>query len=105
MNYHNYLIWRKKTNTMNLTQEQVREAILFFAKIYDKEDNYKAIMDTYPGLPKIVEMIVYEMFMNRFNSYYCSNDEYKQYGIIHKYATELKEKGFVDFNEWIDELP
>ena len=82
---------------MNSTQEQVRTAILFFAKMYDKEDNYKAIMDTYPGLPKIVEMIIYDMFLNKFNSYYCSNDEYNQYKVIHEYAIELKEKGFVEF--------
>jgi hypothetical protein len=86
-----------KTRTMNSTQEQVRTAILSFAKLYDKEDNYKAIMDTYPGLPKIVEMIIYEMFLNMFNSYYCSKDEYAQYKVIYEYATELKEKGFVEF--------
>ena len=82
---------------MNFTQEQVRTAILSIAKLYDKEDNYKAIMDTYPGLPKIVEMIIYDMFLNKFNSYYCSNDEYNQYKVIHEYAIELKEKGFVEF--------
>ena len=82
---------------MNFTQEQVRAAILSIAKLYDKEDNYKAIMDTYPGLPKIVEMIIYDMFLNKFNSYYCSNDEYNQYKVIHEYAIELKEKGFVEF--------
>ena len=83
---------------MKATQEEVRQAILFISKMYGKEDNYKLIMETYPGLPKIVEMIVYEMFLNTFNSYYCSNDEYKQYKIIHEYSTELKEKGFVEFN-------
>lgn len=82
---------------MNFTQEQVRTAILSIAKLYDKEDNYKAIMDTYPGLPKIVEMIIYDMFLNMFNTYYCSKDEYNQYKIIHEYAIELKEKGFVEF--------
>ena len=82
---------------MKSTQEQVRMAILSFAKMYDKEDNYKAIMDTSPGLPKIVEMIIYEMFLNMYNTYYCSKDEYEQYKIIHEYATELKEKGFVEF--------
>ena len=82
---------------MNFTQEQVRTAILSFAKMYDKEDNYKSIMDTSPGLPKIVEMIIYEMFLNMFNTYYCNKDEYKQYKIIYEYATELKEKGFVEF--------
>lgn len=80
-----------------MTQEQVKQAILFISKMYGKEDNYKAIMETSPGLPKIVEMIVYEMFINKFNSYYCSKDEYEQYKIIHEYATELKEKGFVEF--------
>ena len=54
---------------MKATQEQVRHAILFIAKMYGKEDNYKAIMETYPGLPKVVEMIVYEMFLNNFNNY------------------------------------
>ncbi len=83
---------------MKATQEQVRGAVLFISKMYGKEDNYKLIMETNPGLPKLVEMIVYEMFLNTFNSYYCSNDEYKQYKIIHQYATELKEKGFVEFN-------
>ena len=83
---------------MKATQEQVRESILFIAKMYGKEDNYNAIMETYPGLPKVVEMIVYEMFLNNFNNYYCSNDEYKQYKIIHEYVTELNKNGFVEFS-------
>lgn len=83
---------------MKATQEQVRQAILFIAKMYGKEDNYKAIMETYPGLPKVVEMIVYEMFLNNFNNYYCPNDKYEQYKIIHEYATELNENGFVEFS-------
>lgn len=82
---------------MEANQEQVKQAILFFTKAYGKEDNYVAVMETYPGLPKIVEMIVYDMFINRFNSYYCQNDEYHQYKIIQEYAVELKEKGFVEF--------
>ena len=82
---------------MELTQEQVKQAILAFARDYGKEESYAAIMDTNPGLPKIVEMIVYEMFLNNFNNYYCSAYEYSQYKIIHEYATELKEKGFVEF--------
>jgi hypothetical protein len=82
---------------MKATQEQVRESILFFSKMYGKEDNYRAIMETNPGLPKLVEMIVYEMFINNFNNYYCSIDEYRPYKIIHEYATELRQKGFVEF--------
>jgi hypothetical protein len=90
---------------MKATQEQVRESILFFSKMYGKEDNYRAIMETNPGLPKLVEMISYEMFLNKFDPFYCRNDEYEQhkiiheqYKIIHEYATELRQKGFVEFN-------
>jgi hypothetical protein len=82
---------------MKRTKEQVEQAILFFAKIYNQEDNYRAIMGTYPGLPKIVEMIVYEMFVQKFNSYHCSDEEYEQYKIIHEYVTELKQVGWVEF--------
>jgi hypothetical protein len=71
--------------------------ILFFAKAYNLENNYISIMDTHPGLPKIVEMIVYEMFIHRFNSYYCGDEEYEQYKIIHEYVTELREIGWVKF--------
>ena len=90
---------------MKATQEQVRQAILYIAKLFNKEDNYRAIMELYPGLPKVVEMISYEMFLNKFDPFYCRNDEYEQhriihehYKIIHEYATELQEKGFVEFN-------
>jgi hypothetical protein len=89
---------------MKATQEQVRQAILFIAKMYGKEDNYKVIMETNPGLPKVVEMISYEMFLNKFDPFYCRNDEYEQhkiiheqYKIIHEYATELNKNGFVEF--------
>ena len=82
---------------MNATQEQVKQAILVFARDYGKEANYQALMESNPGLPKIVEMIVYDMFINNFNNYYCSAYEYSQYKIIHEYSSELTEKGFVEF--------
>ena len=89
---------------MKATQEQVKQAILYIAKLFNKEENYKVIMETNPGLPKVVEMISYEMFLNKFDPFYCRNDEYEQhkiiheqYKIIHEYATELREKGFVEF--------
>jgi hypothetical protein len=82
---------------MEKTKEQVEQAILFFAKAYNLENNYRSIMSTRPGLPKIVEMIVYELFIHRFNSYHCSDEEYEQYKIIHEYVTELREIGWVEF--------
>jgi len=80
---------------MKASKEQVESAILFFAKTFGQEKNYKALMSAYSGTPKIVEMIVYEMFLQKFNSYHCTDAQYEQYKLIHEYATELKQNGCV----------
>lgn len=82
---------------MKCSRKNVENAILFFAEVYNKNANYKAIMETEACLPKIVHMIVYDMFLGKFDQYYCCDEEYKQYKIIHEFATELKQKGWVDF--------
>lgn len=80
---------------MKASKEQVENAILFFAELYGQYENYKALMGAYTGTPKIVEMIVYEMFLQNFNDYYCTDEQYEQYKLIYEYATELKEIGWV----------
>lgn len=82
---------------MKASKEQLENAILFFAKTYGQEKNYKALMSVYQGTPKIVEMIVYEMFLQKFNSYHCTDEQYEQYKLIYEYATELKQNGFVTY--------
>ena len=82
---------------MKHSKKQVENAILFFGKTFGQEANYKALIETYTSIPKIVEMIVYEMFLQKFNSYFSTDEQYEQYKIIHEYATELKQKGLVDF--------
>ena len=88
---------KKLTFTKKLNREELEKAILFFAKLYNKEDNYKALMETYKSFPKLVELIVYDMFLNKFNSYYCSDEEYRNYKLIYEYSTELSKNGFVSF--------
>lgn len=80
---------------MKASKGQVENAILFFAKKYGQEENYIALIEDYKSIPRIIEMIVYEMFLQKFNSYSCTDDEYEQYKIIHEYATELKQNGWV----------
>jgi hypothetical protein len=84
---------------MKASKEQVENAILFFAKTFGQERNYKSLMEAYSGTPKIVEMIVYEMFLQKFNSYHCTDEQYEQYKIIHEYATELKQNGWVTLEQ------
>jgi len=82
---------------MKASKEQIESAVLFFSKTFDQEQNYKALMEIYTDLPKLVGMIVYEMFLREFNSYHCTDEQYEQYKIIHGYAVELKQRGCVTF--------
>lgn len=84
---------------MKASKEQVENAILFFAKTFGQEENYKSLMKVYRSTPEIVEMIVYEMFLQKFNPYHCTDEEYEHYKIIHEYATELKQNGLVSHEE------
>lgn len=80
---------------MKASKEQVENAILFFAKKFNQEENYTALINSRPVMPKIIEMIVYEMFLQKFNSYLCTEEEYQQYSIIYEYVIELKQIGWV----------
>lgn len=84
---------------MEYTQKQVENAVMFFAKKYDQEENYKYLIEVYGGISRIVEMIIYEMFVNKFDFNFCTTEEFEQYRIIHKFATELKTKGYVEYSK------
>lgn len=84
---------------MKSSKENLTEAILFFAKQYNQENSYKSLIESGLDLPKLVQIIVYDMFLNKFNSYNCSDIDYNNYKIILEYATELKINGFVKFEE------
>jgi hypothetical protein len=80
---------------MKASKKSVKDAILFIANTVGKESQYKAIIELGATLPKVIEMITYEMFLRKFNFVHCSENEYEAYCIIHEYATELREKGWV----------
>mgnify|MGYP001163291160 CR=1 FL=1 len=86
---------------MKASREQIINAILFFAKQYNKEKSYKELMHSGTGLPILVKMIVYEMFIQDIE--YVENnqwvDTYKQRKLIQQYAIELNQKGNVIFDE------
>jgi len=84
---------------MTHTKLQLKCAILFFAKLYGKELSYNALLDANTGFPKIVEMIVYDMFLQKFCIYGCDNEQYEQYKILLEYSTELKNNGFVEYSK------
>ena len=84
---------------MKYTQNQVKDSIMFFAEQFGLSKSYKALIDSGLGLPELVKMMVYEMFLQKFSSYGSDDISYENYKIIHRYASELKQNGFVNFED------
>ena len=64
-------------------------------KVFKKYDAYKALVKI-TELPRLVEMISYDMFLNKFNSYNCTDEEYNNWKLLLLYGKDLK-KGYVNF--------
>lgn len=84
---------------MKASKDQVKEAILFFARLYGQEGAYHAMMNESQALPEHAHRIVYEMFLRKFNSYYSTDEQYEQYKLLYEYADELNKLGYVKFED------
>jgi hypothetical protein len=82
---------------MKVNRKQTEDAVLFFAKLFNQEKNYRYLINTEYGMPEVVKNIVYEMFLQKFNPHTCIDDQYEQYKLIHEYVIELNQNGFVTY--------
>lgn len=83
---------------MIITREQFEKDILGLAQFVGCEKSISVfINNNSPGLPKIVEMIAYELFINQFDYRSCDGDLYYSYRNVLEYGKELRENGFVKF--------
>jgi len=85
-------------NNMEASKKEVENSILFFGRLYGK--NYAKLMET-TSITKVIEIVIHDMFINRFNPSFCDNDEYNQYVIILDFARESNANGYVTFEEKI----
>lgn len=83
---------------MKGSKTDVENAILFFAKMYGKEKEYDAMLST-NFLYKVVESIVYNIFLNDFNTYNSNDIEMGHFNIIKDFAREMDKNAFVTFND------
>lgn len=84
---------------MKYNQQEVKEAIINIATLYNKAIGFECLMLACHDLPRIVELIVYHMFINSFDYDACNSEIKNAYDIIHEYAVELNENGFVKFKK------
>jgi len=85
----------KQKTEKKLTKQDVINAILYFANLYNLK-SYQDLIKSEP-LPTIIKMIVYDMFLNEFNSYFANGKAYYNYKIILDYSKELHAKGYIEF--------
>jgi hypothetical protein len=69
------------------------------AESFDVDKGFKALFETHQAMPKMVELISYEMFLNSFDHRSCSEPLYQAYKIILEFAKELQAIGFVKYKD------
>lgn len=85
---------------MKITKEKYKESILILAKKYDLEKTYNVFIEENITLPELTKYIIYDLFVNSYNSYFETEDErYESWKNVLDYTKELKNNGFVNFKE------
>jgi hypothetical protein len=83
---------------MKITKEKYKESILILAKKYDLEKTYNLLIEENVSLPELTKYIIYDLFINEYNSYFEIEDvRYESWRNILDYTKELQENGFVNF--------
>ena len=83
---------------MNNTKNEVINSILFLAELYGNGKAYDWLINVWTNVPTLVDLMIKDLFVNKFSHYNCSSIEYKEYEILLEYSIELRDNGFVTFN-------
>jgi hypothetical protein len=83
---------------MIITKEQFEHDILDLSDFIGLKKSYEVFIETKtPGLPRLAEMIVYELFIYGFNIKDCPDTVRHSYRNVHEYSVELRTLGYVTF--------
>ncbi len=83
---------------MKENKDEVVGAITHLSRTMKQEQVYIQLLKNV-GLPRVVELIVYKMFLYGLTLEVMSTAEKQSYSMLHRYASELAENGFVTFDE------
>ena len=82
---------------MKYTREETVNAIIVLAEVVNQKKGFSILAKSKVGLERTIEMIIYQLFINKFDYRSCIDEQYHAYRILWEFASELKEKGFVEF--------
>lgn len=87
---------------MDCTKKDVENAILIIAHRLNEskgKEIYSYLINS-SVLPKVVELIAYDLFTNNYQQHFETNNNVSEaINLVRNYALELQVKGFVEFKE------
>ena len=84
---------------MKHSKEELIKSIMLLAKLFNEERAFEYTTKTC-SLPSVVKDIIYLLFENNFShESVCNDAQYVALSTIQSYVLELKENGFVNFED------
>lgn len=81
-------------------KKQLEDAIIAIAEHLGAESAYKTMFSSIGyTMPQIVKMLIYDMFICKFDQTTCPLNLYAYYTIVYEYVKELNDKGYVEFSK------
>jgi hypothetical protein len=84
---------------MKESQEEVRRAVLTFAKRLNMRDSAELLLKNI-GVHSTIKELVFKAFLDNYDEYFEDNDNINDsIQIIRKYCREIVDRGFTVFDE------
>lgn len=82
---------------MIITKEQFVLDIIHLSKIVNQETAFKSYLNDTSSFsyPKIVEILIYNLFLEEFDYRSCDSNTYYSYRNLLEFCKELRDNGFV----------
>ena len=88
---------------MEITREEFKQNIMEIVDSFNNQAKSKAYRmflyddDRITPIPEVVKMVIYDMFINEYDSVICAGKLRYAYNSIHDYTLELQKVGYVTF--------
>lgn len=83
---------------MKLTKQELQNSILHFAKMFNKDKNYSALLESNSSIYKVVEQIILDMFYHKMNIHKLDDIDKLHYVNIQYYYGIMIEVGYFNFS-------
>lgn len=84
---------------MKCNKKDIENAILTLAYVVDKKESYAALIESNLDLPRLSEMIGYDLYLVEFNQFAHSGNVFMANELMLEYGRELRKNGFVNFKK------